>query len=76
MQFVKSLIKSDLPGAIHTTQALAPHVAACNLAFYPSPHQISGLYRSLWLEMVVIEMHISPKSSPNVSPQSSPESSP
>ena len=28
------------------------------------------------LEMVVIELRISPKSSPNLSPQSSPESSP
>ena len=36
--------------------------------------EVSGLQESLLLEMVVIELSISPKSSPNLSPQSNPES--
>ena len=37
---------------------------------------MSGLHGTLLLEMVVIELRVSPKSSPNLSPWSSPESSP
>ena len=34
---------------------------------------MSGLHGTLLLEMVVIELRVSPKSSPNLSPWSSPE---